>query len=69
LSVYTFDETPIEQSFEESLLDESPSLNYLGILLIILDVFFHRLKILCRVIVLRDDPMHAIFKDNQPKEA
>jgi len=28
LSIYTFDETPIEQSFEETLLNKSPSLNY-----------------------------------------
>ena len=30
LSIYIFDETSIEQTVEETILDKSPSLNYLS---------------------------------------
>ena len=47
LSIYTFGETPIEQSFEETLLHALPSFYNFKYLSKILDVSLYRLKLLC----------------------
>ena len=52
LNIYTFDDTQIEQSFEETLFHESPCFIILNICLMLLSVSLFRLKMLYRMLMM-----------------